>query len=117
MARFRLSLPARADVTNILATSIERWGFEGRRRYAALLIAAMRKVAADPQGPLTRDRSELLAGVRSFHLKHAHTGDPDDIVRSPAHVLYYRVKQPGLIEIVSVLHERMEPGWFVSRPG
>jgi toxin ParE1/3/4 len=25
------------------------------------------------------------------------------------HVLYYRVLAPGLIEIVRVLHERMEP--------
>jgi len=27
----------------------------------------------------------------------------------PVHMLYYRVIQPGLVEIVRVLHERMEP--------
>ena len=27
----------------------------------------------------------------------------------PVHILYYRIIQPGLIEIVRVLHERMEP--------
>jgi len=50
MARFRLSRPAQADLAGILATSAERWGLEGRRRYAAILAAAMRKVAADPEG-------------------------------------------------------------------
>jgi toxin ParE1/3/4 len=30
-------------------------------------------------------------------------------VRRPVHVLYYRVAQKGVIGIVRVLHERMEP--------
>jgi len=28
---------------------------------------------------------------------------------SPVHVLYYRVAEEGVIEIIRVLHERMEP--------
>lgn len=31
------------------------------------------------------------------------------MVKRPIHVLYYRVAQKGVIEIVRVLHERMEP--------
>jgi len=31
------------------------------------------------------------------------------MVRRPVHVLYYRIAQKGVIEIVRVLHERMEP--------
>lgn len=110
MARFRLSRPAQADLTQILATSAERWGIDGRRRYAATLAAAMRQVATDPKGPTTRDRVELRRGIRSFHIRHA-VGDLRELkVRRPVHVLYYRVVQPGLVEIVRVLHERMEPG-------
>ena len=30
-------------------------------------------------------------------------------VRRPVHVLYYRVAEEGVIEIIRVLHERMEP--------
>jgi len=30
-------------------------------------------------------------------------------VKKPVHVLYYRAIQSGVIEIVRVLHERMEP--------
>ena len=109
MARFRVAGPAQADLTNILATSAERWGTEGRRRYAILLAAAMRKIATDPESPLTQVRKELLPGLRSFHLRHARGAAALAKVRKPVHVLYYRANQPGLIEIVRVLHERMEP--------
>ena len=32
----------------------------------------------------------------------------------PVHVLYCRAVAPGLVEIVRVLHERMEPGRHVG---
>ena len=35
-------------------------------------------------------------------------------VRGPVHVLYYRVVRPDLVEIVRVLHERMEPGRHIG---
>lgn len=71
-----------------------------------LVAAAMRKVSAQPDGTATRDRADLSRGVRSLHLRHVRGGAG---VRQPVHVLFYRVVQPGLIEIVRVLHERMEP--------
>ena len=115
MARFRLSRPAQADLAHILATSAERWGTEGRRRYAALLAAAMRRVASDPNGPSTRSRPDLLPTARSFHLRHARPDNPAARVKSPTHILYYRVVSPDLIEIVRVLHERMEPSRHMPR--
>lgn len=114
MARFRLSRPAQADLTDILATSAERWGIEGRRRYAAILTTAIRKVAADPENPATRDRAELVPGIRSFHIRHARSDDSELKVRRPVHILYYRVIRSGLIEIIRVLHERMEPSRYVD---
>jgi toxin ParE1/3/4 len=109
MARFRLSRPAQTDVAHILDTSAERWGIEGRRRYAAIRAAAMRKVAVDPAGLATRDCAELLPGIRSFHVRHARSGEREAKVKRPVHILYYRAIEPGVIEIVRVLHERMEP--------
>lgn len=114
MARFRLSSPAQADLEQILATSGERWGDDARRRYAALLVAAMRQVAADPEGPVTRNRKDLLPGIRSFHLRHARPDRRADSVRQPVHVIYYRAVLQGIIEIVRVLHERMEPSRHLS---
>jgi toxin ParE1/3/4 len=109
MARFRISPPARTDLARILAASAERWGTEGRRRYASVLAAAMRQVAADPQGPTTRDRAELAPGVRSLHARHVRGLAPEPRVKRPVHIVYYRSAGSDVIEIVRVLHERMEP--------
>jgi toxin ParE1/3/4 len=109
MARFLISRLAREDLSSVLAISAERWGNEGRHRYAALIAAAIRKVAAEPEGPLVRSRDELHRGVRSFHLRHARAANPTERVMAPVHVLYFRIVQRDLIEIVRVLHERMEP--------
>lgn len=114
MRHFRLSRFAEVDLTDILATSEERWGIEARRRYAAIIAVAMRKVAADPKAPATQARVELATGIRSFHLRHARGHDPEAKVRQPVHVLYYRVVAPDLVEIIRVLHERMEPSKHID---
>jgi toxin ParE1/3/4 len=109
MARYRVSLPARADIASILIASDENWGSEGRRRYSALLVAALRQAAADPEGRMTRDCGELLRGLRSLHLRHVRIGDPGAGVKAPVHNLYFRRVGPDMIEILRVLHDRMEP--------
>jgi toxin ParE1/3/4 len=114
MARFRLARPAQIDLAHILATSAERWGAEGRQRYAAVLADAMRQVAAEPGGPLTRKRPDLRSGIRSFHVRHVRRSIERAKVRRPVHVLYYRVAEEGVIEIIRVLHERMEPSRHVD---
>jgi len=109
MSGFRLARPAQIDLVNILSTSAERWAAEGRQRYAAVLIAAMRQVAAEPDGPLTRKRPDLRSGIRSFHVRYARRSPEGATVRKVVHVLYYRVAEESVIEIIRVLHERMEP--------
>jgi len=69
----------------------------------------MRRVAADPEGPATRERTDLVPGVRSFHIRHARGQDLETRVERPVHILYYRVVEPGMVEIIRVLHDRMEP--------
>jgi toxin ParE1/3/4 len=112
MARLLISRPARADLASILKASLSRWGERGRARYAALLAAAMQKVAADPDGPVTQARPELAPDLRSFHICHARR---DHGVKAPVHVLYYRATGDA-IQIVRVLHEHMDPQRHVARP-
>jgi len=70
----------------------------------------MRQVVDQPEGPLTKKRPELRSGIRSLHVRYTRRSGEDAIsVRRPVHVLYYRVAQAGVIEIVRVLHERIEP--------
>ena len=109
MARYRLSEAAKADIASILRTSEERHGAQARIRYRALLTAAMRRVAAEPEGASTAHRDELLAGIRSFHIRHSRDESREAPVANPVHVIFYRAVQPGIVEIVRVLHDRMEP--------
>jgi toxin ParE1/3/4 len=106
VANVRISEPADADLAEILATSLERWGEDGRARYKSLLAAAMRELGADPEQLMSRDRRELAPRLRSFHVRHMGRAYG---VKAPVHVIYYRTARSS-IEIMRVLHERMEPG-------
>ena len=114
MARVRVARSARGDIANILDASADRWGAEGRRRYRALIAAAIRPVARNPKAATTRRRADLARGLRSFHIRHAGGETSGARVQNPVHVLYYRSIDPDLIEIVRVLHERMEPSRHVG---
>lgn len=109
MARYRLSEPAKADIAAILRRSAELQGSEARIRYRACLTAAMRRVAAEPKGLASVDRAELFRGIRSFHTRHSRHESREAVVANPVHVIFYRVMEPGLVEIVRVLHDRMDP--------
>ncbi len=114
MTRYRLSEPAKADIASVLRTSETMHGAKARIRYRALLTAALRRIAADPTGLSTVDRSELLEGVRSFHIQHSRAESSEAPVGDPVHVIFYRAVAPSLVEIVRVLHERMEPSRHVG---
>ena len=66
-------------------------------------------VATEPEGPSTRDRSDLSSSLRSLHLRHARKSSREEMVESPVHVVFYKATEADLIEIIRVLHERMEP--------
>jgi toxin ParE1/3/4 len=108
MARYQLSDPAKADIAAILKRSVDMHGLQARVRYRALLTAAMRHVATDPYGPLTTDQTGILPGIRSFHIRYSRKESREARVAKPVHVLLYRSLRPGLVEIVRILHERMD---------
>jgi toxin ParE1/3/4 len=109
MGRYRLSDPARADIAAILGFSEARHGVAARSRYRGLLTASLRRIATDPACPTSMDRGELLDGLRSVHIRHSRDESREVRVAEPVHVIFYRVREAGFIEIVRVLHERMEP--------
>ncbi|MFI5015286.1 MAG: type II toxin-antitoxin system RelE/ParE family toxin [Hyphomicrobiales bacterium] len=117
MPRYRLSEPAKADIAAIPRRSEELHGRAARIRYRALLTAAMRRVAADPKGHSTVERAELVPGIRSFHIRHSRDESRETPVVNPVHSIFYRVLQPGIVEIVRVLHDRMESSRHIAREG
>ena len=110
MARYRLSGPAKADIASALRTSETMHGTEARIRYRALLTAALRRIAAYPEGLSTVDRSEFFDGIRSFHIRHSCGESREAPVGDPVHVIFYRALEPGLVEHPAGLdrdHERV----------
>jgi toxin ParE1/3/4 len=114
MARYRLSEPAKADIAAILRDSEERHGAQARIRYRALLSAALRRIAGDPNGISTSERIEFGAGIRSFHIRHSRDDSAERPVGNPVHVIFYRAPAQGLVEVIRVLHDRMEPGRHID---
>jgi len=91
-----------------------RYGMDARIRYRGLLTAALRRIAADPQGRPTMDRSELFVGLRSLHIRHSRNESREVPVGAPVHVIFYRALEHDIVEIVRVLHDRMEPSRHVG---
>lgn len=114
MARYRLSGPAKAEIASILRTSETQHGKDARSRYRGLLTVAMRRIATEPQGRSTIDRGELLAGLRSLPIRHSRHESREAPVGEPVHVIFYRAIEPDLVEIVRVLHDRMEPSRHIG---
>ena len=110
MTRYRLSAAAQADIVDILAHSQANFGEAARLRYEALLLTALRDIAASPRRTGTLDRPELGAGARTWHLRDSRerARTASGIVRSPRHLVLFRVEADGTIAVGRVLHDAME---------
>jgi toxin ParE1/3/4 len=107
MLRYRLSAFAQADVIEILAWTQAQFGEAARLRYEALLVAALRDIATQPDRPGSIERPELGAGVRSWQLRLSRGRTDEGAVRRPRHFLIYR-SEPDLLVVGRVLHDAME---------
>lgn len=99
---------AQQDVRDVLRQTNDQFGSRQLRRYAALFDTAQALLGEDAERPGSLDRSDLLPGIRLFHLELAagKTG-------AASHCLYYQVGTlsdgtQGVI-VLRVLHQRMEP--------
>lgn len=108
MFRIRLSPDARVDISDILDFSETQHGAQARIRYLGLLTAALRRVAATPMGRATASRDAIEPGLRSLHIRHCRSESREAPVHAPVHVIYYRVLDAENIQIVRVMHERMD---------
>jgi len=55
----------------------------------------------------SRDASEISAGLRLFHLRHAKLDLETASVGRPRHFIAYRHAGPDLVVVVRVLHDAM----------
>ncbi|WP_395550711.1 type II toxin-antitoxin system RelE/ParE family toxin [Pseudomonas aeruginosa] len=108
MAKYRISHDAQADIVDILRFTHNRFGDTARRRYQALIGAALEAVATDPQQAGSISREELGAGLRSIHLVYCRSMTNVGKVVRPRHFVFYRVAPDQVLEVVRVLHDSMD---------
>lgn len=107
--QLRVSRAARADIADILTQSVRHHGEGARDRYRALISAALARIAADPLGRSSVERESIMVGTRSLHVRHARRESRVVPVAAPVHEIYYRIDRSDRVEILRVLHERMDP--------
>jgi toxin ParE1/3/4 len=110
---YRLTEAADEDIEHILKESARLFGPRQRDAYAALIEKAVGLVVANPERVGSRDRSDLFAGVRSFHVELAARRSG-----AASHILFYLRGALGDgthgVIVVRVLYEGMEPARHIS---
>lgn len=107
MVRYRLTHAAQADIISILAWSHDKFGEEARKRYEALIAAAIRDAATRSDKVGRALRPELGDGVFSWHLAQSRTRSPGGNVHRPRHFLICR-RDGEVLVVARVLHDAME---------
>lgn len=110
MSQYRISNAARADIVDLLRLSQTQFGDKARKRYQALILAALHAIAGAPYRIGSHERDELAPGLRSYHLVHSRqqAKHPHGTVKNPRHVVFYRVANDEVIEVVRLLHDAMD---------
>ena len=98
---------AEGQIAGILRESARRHGAEAASRYGLLLLAAMAAVGDDP-ARLGATDVPRLPGVRAYPTRLVRMRiEPAHRVRSPRHLIVYRVADDDVVEILGVVHDRM----------
>lgn len=88
---FHLTVKAKTDLKGIGCYTQNKWGREQRNHYLHQLDEAFHLLAQDSNKG--RDCAEIREGYQQY--------------RIGKHVIFYRLTDPQHIEIVRILHERM----------
>jgi toxin ParE1/3/4 len=92
VSRYVLSPAARADLEQIWDYTCDRWGVDQAEKYAHEIQRAIERVVDNPE--IGRACDEVRPGYR----KHA----------VGSHTLYYRILSVDVIDVVRILHQRMD---------
>jgi toxin ParE1/3/4 len=104
--RVRLSVAAKLDFANILKWTTENFGARQSQNYRKALIQAIGELAAGPDVAGSKAQDEIMRGLHTLHV--ARRG------RRWSHFLMYRIAERRTIEIIRILHEKMDLQRHVS---
>ncbi len=96
MLKYVVSPEAQKSLKQIKSFSVKQFGLDRAKRYLNEILLAFRELGENPDRGIIRD--ELMSGYYSYFVG--------------SHTIYYRIK-PGVIEVIDVLHQSMEPSRFL----
>jgi toxin ParE1/3/4 len=104
------SATAVEDIESCLLWSVENFGIPAAHRYRALLEVALLAIMEDPELHGSKQVEGFDGKVRLYHLRHSRRSAPVGglIVKNPRHFIVYRAMEERAIELLRVLHERMD---------
>jgi toxin ParE1/3/4 len=98
--RVRLGAAAELDFANIIKWTTENFGQRQSRVYRDVLVQAIGDLGDGPDIAGSKARGEIMSGLRTLHIaRHGRRG---------SHFLMNRVTAGMTIEIVRILHDRMD---------
>ena len=94
------------DVRELLRWTVLTFGEAARFRYQELIKQAVRDIGADPERLGSQERPEIMvSGARTYHLELSRNRVSGPKVHEPRHLLLYRRRADGLIEVARILHD------------
>jgi toxin ParE1/3/4 len=104
---YRLSLSAEDELAVIRAKGIREWGRIVADRYDLLLDTVIAEIVENPFLPGSAVVPKT-AGAFTYAIKLSKTHVPArDRIKTPRHVVVYRVAKDGVVEILGFVHDRM----------
>ncbi len=93
MAKYLLTNKAVEDLADIWNYTVEAWSEKQADDYYHMLIASCQKIADHP-ALFGKRYDELLEGLRGF--------------KANKHIIFYKVLSADRVEIIRILHSRMD---------
>jgi toxin ParE1/3/4 len=90
--KFEISVKAQHDLEEIWLYTFQNWSIEQADRYLNLIFDEIHYLSENPLAG--RDYSELRKKYRCSKVK--------------SHLIFYRTTESSVIEVIRILHERMD---------
>lgn len=110
MKQFVLAPAADRDILGILRWTHAQFGEQASIRYENLIATAITDIAQHVDRPGVKERHDLGAGFYTYHLSFSRqrAATSSRRVKRPRHFVVFRHKDTQTVEILRVLHDRMD---------
>jgi len=114
--KYVLSPSANADIEDVLRWTASAFGENARDRYEILIFQSLKDIVDDAHRIGSYAVEGLKSAARTYHVRFSRdrVSNRNERVHKPRHVLVYRTRQDDVVEIIRVLHERMDPDLHVQ---